>query len=105
MAKTVQLKAATGKKDTPDYKEKTYDYTDPEDLQEAISMWGEKKVFELAVAQAHTDSINAARLELKGKEPGVVSIGKALLEKAKEAKAAGDTATLKALEAILGMPL
>jgi len=103
--KQVTLKSATGKKDSPEYKEIEYQFNDPESLKEAVEMWGEKKVFELSIAQAHTDSINAKRNELKGKETGTLTLGRSVAEAIKKAKETGDKETIAALEALLGVPL
>jgi hypothetical protein len=103
--KTVVLKSSTGKKSDPDYKEASFDFSDPENLQEAVAMWSEAKVFSLAVAQAHTDAVNAKRLELKGKETGTLALGRSVAEAIKTARASGDAATIKALEDLLGVPL
>lgn len=103
--KVVSLKSTTGKKSDPDYKEATFEFSNPENLQEAVSFWGDVRVFALAVAQARTDAVNAKRLELKGKETGTLTLGRSVAEAIKAAKASGDTDTIKALENLLGVPL
>ena len=105
MAKVVELVSKTGEKGTPDYKETKYNFTDPENVAEALSMWGEETVFKYIITAAHTKSINDKRNELKGKEPGVVAMGRSVADRIREAKEKGDLETLKAIEAILGMPV
>lgn len=100
-----ELTAATGKKDTSEYKSKTYEVDEPENLDEAVVVWGKQKVFDLAIAQSRTDSINAVRNELKGKETGTLALGRSVAEAIKVARASGDAATIKALEDLLGVPL
>lgn len=100
-----ELVATTGKKDSPEYKSKTYEVDEPESLNEAVQVWGEAKVFNLAIAQSRTDSINAVRNELKGKETGTLALGRSVAEAIKTARASGDAATIKALEDLLGVPL
>lgn len=109
--KNVELKAATGSKDAEkaktlgEYKEVKFNVSDPETLEEARSTWGDEKFLALAVAQFHTDSINAKRLELKGKETGTLTLGKTIVAKIKAAKESGDKETLELLATLLGTPI
>jgi len=108
--KTVKLDVTTGKKfldkegkqPNPDYKEAQIDFNEPESLEEAVSMFGgEEKVLGLAVTQAETDAKNTKRAEMRGKEPGALTLGRAL-----QAAAKGGDETAKALlEKLLGTPI
>lgn len=100
-----ELTSATGKKDTPEYKTRTYEVDEPENLTEMVAVWGEKKTFDLAIAQSRTDSINAVRTELKGGSAGTLAMGRTVLETIKAAKESGNKDVIAALEKLLGVQI
>ena len=103
MSKEVTFKVSSGKKGEADFVEGEFKHEAPESLEELILLTSEKEAYEHAY-RGWAIAVQAAdRNTLKGKEAGVLSIGKAT----KEAIASGklSASAIAELEAILGRPL